>query len=937
MPVGAHGGAPAVALDVIVGRDAELTALNEFLAAAEAGPRALLLEGQAGIGKTTLWQAAVGLARERGYDTVVCRPSGAEARLSYAALGDLLEPVRERTLPELPDPQRAALEVALLLVAPGETATDQRAVATAFLSSLRQLQRSSPLLVAIDDVQWLDRPTVAVLEFALRRLESERIAILLSRRSEGVQPLPLGLDRGFPADRVRRLSIGPLSVGALHRLLHLRIGVALPRPTLLRVHEASDGNPFYALETVRMIQRRTDPIGYGQPLPTPDSMTALVRERLGSLPANVQRVLRAATVPSDPTVAVVATLVGRGPVRRSLEGAVEAGLIELENGHIRFAHPLLASAVYSQTTSAERRRLHRRLSGIVEDPEERARHLALAAEGPDQDIAEALDEAAQHAGGRGAPAAAAELLELAVRLTPSGQEAKVWRRRTDEARYLRISADFTGVRSILERLCEDMPAGRDRAEALLLLGQTRSDDFEVADRLCRQALQEAHGDDRLVGEIELFLGGLAVVRGDLTLALARTRSASEAADRAGDQALLVACLASVALYETFIGEATPGILERAEHLERNLDRPPMVSPGGVRARRLMYAERLDEARESFAESYRKVSARGNEYDRARSLYCLALVELRAGRWERAAQQAAEGCQIMEQAGGQDKSALLYPKSLAHAYLGRVEEARATAEEGVALSHAAKDEIYWIANQSVLGFLALSLGDAAAAARHLGALPGRLAAMGYGEPNIYPLLPDAVEALIGIRELATARELLEQLEELAVRLDNPWALATSLRCRGVLMAVEGDLPGSLANLERALVTHEWMQQPFERARTLLALGQTQRRSKQRRAARGSLEAAATTFKELGAVLWLEKASAELRRIGGRPPPSSGLTASEERVAALVAEGKTNREVAAALYVSVRTVEGHLSRIYPKLGVRSRAELASRLAAASTQGA
>lgn len=931
MPGPEAEGRPAASVqDEIVARDEELAAIDDFLSEIATGVRVVLLDGQAGIGKTTLWRAGIAKARQRGYEVLQCRPSGAEARLSYAALADLLEPVHEQTLPALPEPQRAALGVALLLSPAGDADVDQRAVASGLLTSLRHLQQQRPLLVAVDDLQWLDTPSAALLEFALRRLDSERVGILLARRADGDELLPFDLGRAFPAERVAHLHIGPLSVGALHRLVRVRTGVALPRPTLLRVHSIAAGNPFFALETVRAIQRRGEPLASAQPLPVPKSMNALVRQRFGALPPGAMRVLQAATVPSEPTTGLVDALVdGRVSVSKGLDRAVAAEFVELEGDRIRFSHPLLASAVYGQMTSDERRKLHRRLAGLVDDPEERARHLALGAKGPDSAIATALDQAARHAAGRGASSAAAELLELAVQLTPRGETAETWRRRTEEAGYLRAAADFAGVRSILRRLRTEMPPGRERAQAVLLLAQTSSDDLEAADSLCGQALSEAGGDDRLLADIHHFHGGIAVVRGDLSLGLARTRTACALAERAGDRALLVSCLASIALYETFIGRPSPGVLERAERLEATLDTEPGVSPSAVRARRLLYGDRLDAARERIAAWYRTMTARGHEYNRARALYLLALVEVRAGRYPHASELAGEGCDIQEQSGGQDRSAALYPKGLADAYLGRVDEARAAAEEGVALSHAARDAIYWIANRSVLGFLELSLGNPTAAAAQLQGLHERLAGMGYGEPNIYPLLPDAIEAMIAIGDLATARSLVDDLGERAERLDSPWALATSLRSRGLLLAAEGELTRSLAVLQRALAAHGRMQQPFERARTLLVLGQMQRRAKQRRPARESLEAAAAIFGELGAPLWLGKATAELQRISGRAPSSGELTPSEARVAALVADGRTNREVGAELYITERTVEGHLSRIYSKLGVRSRAELARRL--------
>jgi ATP/maltotriose-dependent transcriptional regulator MalT len=928
----------------VVGRDEELSQLDGFLLGVDAGPTSFVLEGEAGVGKTTLWEAALELGRERGYEILVCRPVESEAQLSFAALGDLVEPVREATIPALPSPQRAALEKALLLSDSFSPAPDQRAIALALLGVVRLLARSAPVLLAVDDVQWLDAPTAAVLEFALRRLQDEPVAVLLTHRSEG-SPVPLALDRALPDDRVTHLAVGRLSIGAMHRLLHTRLGVTLPRPTLLRVHETSGGNPLYALELARALRSRPGPAVQGAPLLFPDTLVIpealvdLMRERLDGLPASVQRLVRAASALSKPTIAVVAALEGSSSgIQDDLLAALDAGVIELEGERIRLTHPLLASAAYSQLSPAARRDLHRRLAQVVEDQEERARHMALGAVSPDVDVATALDEAALHAAGRGAPGAAAELSELAVRLTPAESKADAWRRGTVEARYLRSAGDFIEARRVLEGLLEEMPPGHERAAVLLLIAQSRTDDLEAADELCEQALREAHGDDLQLAEIELFLGELAVLRGRMAIALERARSASEAAERGGGKPLLVASLAAVALYETFTGEPTPGVLERALLLEQDLDAPPAASPAGVQARRFMYAGRLDEARAFFERRYADLNERGGDYDRGRFLFMLALIELRSGRWERAAQHAAHGYDLMEQAAAeQQKSAFLYPMSLIDAHLGRVDEARAAAEEGLALSQASNNEIFSIADQSVLGFLELSLGNAALAAGHLRELPGRLDAIGYGEPNIYPVLPDAIEALIGVDELEAADDLLEKLAKSAERPDSPWALATSLRCRGLLEAARGELPSALATLDRALAAHERMQQPFERARTLLVLGLTQRRAKQKRPARESLEAALAIFEELGARLWAEKARAELQRIGGRAPAPGELTPSEQRVAALVAEGKTNREVATVLYLSVRTVEGHLSRIYAKLGVRSRAELAHRITAGSAQSA
>ena len=250
--------------------------------------------------------------------------------------------------------------------------------------------------------------------------------------------------------------------------------------------------------------------------------------------------------------------------------------------------------------------------------------------------------------------------------------------------------------------------------------------------------------------------------------------------------------------------------------------------------------------------------------------------------------------------------------------------------GLALAEAGHDEIFRIQNLAVLGFLELSLGNTAEAVRLLRPLPARLIALGWREPTVYPVWPNAIEALVTAGELDQARDYLAGFEERAQAYGRPWGLATAARCRGLLHAADGDLAAALAAFQRALGAHERVPGPFERGRTLLALGVTQRRAKQRRAARVSLQQALAIFEQLGASLWAAKARAELGRIGGRAAAAPQLTPAEQRVAALVAQGRTNKEVAAALFVTVHTVEANLSRIYSKLGVRSRAELAHRLA-------
>ena len=266
-----------------------------------------------------------------------------------------------------------------------------------------------------------------------------------------------------------------------------------------------------------------------------------------------------------------------------------------------------------------------------------------------------------------------------------------------------------------------------------------------------------------------------------------------------------------------------------------------------------------------------------------------------------------------------------------AHRGRIEDARARAQAAVARAEAEGMYVAQSGHRWVLGFIELSLGDATAA---LGYLRRSFElhnpfTLDPGQPN----LGDLLEALIAVGDLDEAEEVLATWEERALKLDRAWALAILARCRGLLLAARGDLDGAFASFERALAEHARSTDPFHHARTLLALGRTQRRAKKRAAARTTLEDALAHFERLGAPLWAEQTCAELARIGGRAPSNGELTEAESRIAMLVAEGRTNREVAAALFLTVHSVETTLTRVYRKLEVRSRAELAHLLAAKS----
>ena len=399
----------------------------------------------------------------------------------------------EEALAPLPDPQRHALARALVLEEKG-SAPDERVVGIAVLGALRALAETTPLLVAVDDVQWLDAASAATLGYAARRLRTERIGVLLARRAAVESPLLAELARSLPPDRVRRVDVLPFDPSALHHVVRGHLGVALPRPLLAEVHEASAGNPFYALEIVRTLQRTGLSVEAGQPLPVPDSLHELVHGRLLELPAESREFLLAAAALSDARVELVETASG---VSRSvgLAPALDARVVELEGDRIRFTHPLLAAGAYQAANPLRRADVHARLAQLVDDPEARGRHLAASADEPDEVVASALVEAARHARARGALRAAALLLDRAQELTPGAESDSALRRAVDAA-YLHFEAgDSPRAEAQLLDVIDRLPAGSRRARGLVRLARVRSYEAqkEAAD-LFLEAIDEAEGD-----------------------------------------------------------------------------------------------------------------------------------------------------------------------------------------------------------------------------------------------------------------------------------------------------------------------------------------------------------------------------------------------------------------------------------------------------------
>ena len=412
-----------------IGRDGEIADICAFLSATSGAPSALAITGDPGIGKTMVWKhvllAALGSSR-----VLSCQPTSAERPLAFSALDDLLSEVAEEVLPALPGPGRRAVEAALLRDTPGAPeaadppSRDRRVLARGVLDAVRVLSADTPLVIAVDDAQWLDRPSAGVLEFCSRRLRYEPVTILLTFRHD-IEAFPVGLDRTLPPDRLRRVRLGPLSLGAIGEILRSRLGTALPRYILTRLYEACGGNPFYALECARgLLEHPRAPLANEPvPIPIPQNLSDLVRRRVNRLSPDARRVGRLAAASFSPREQLIRAACGDGESWAAIDQAVDDGIIERHGDALRFTHPLLRSVLYGEMKLNERRELHRRLGAAAEDIEERAWHLALGADKPSEEIAGMLDEAARHAASRGAPEDAAASQEQAVRLTPPASQA----------------------------------------------------------------------------------------------------------------------------------------------------------------------------------------------------------------------------------------------------------------------------------------------------------------------------------------------------------------------------------------------------------------------------------------------------------------------------------------------------------------------------------
>ena len=918
----------------LIGRSGEIETVEAIVARARSALASLVIDGDAGIGKTSIWSFALERARRDGARILRSAPAESEQSLTLGGVTDLFSDVGDEELAILPAVQRHALEIAVLRAAPTGQLPDQRAISVAASTLLRHLANESPLVVGIDDAQWLDETSASVLAYSIRRLTDRRVCVVLAVRGTPTSRI-LDLVAGVPSEQRERLHIGPMPLAALHQLFLRRLGRSFPRLSLVRIEEASGGNPFYALEIGRALATSGEPLTPGERLPVADSLGALVEARVGILPAATRDALLLAAVAAEPSIAALRR--ADASVPDALEAAIGAGIAIIQGQAVRFSHPLLAQAVIASANPIDLRRAHAKLAATAISADARARHLGGATEGPSEAVAAALEAAAAGARDRGATLDAASLYQQASRLTPTGDEANATRRAVAAAECLFIDiSEILEADKVLEAAIAAASAGPARAEALSLRGLVRYYHGQTPEavRLGEQALAEAGIDPllraKILGRTAFLVMQVDLERGNALAAEGLQLLADIGAGRDVDPDLRANLLLLHAsselglvrgLLEAEIEQGTALISANGRSWEHD----------GADGIEYGLARQLDDLDRAIALTERLIRAKsGPGGDDPFNLVSLAGLQVQRGEWAAARASANAASEGYAREGTDVFPAWrLRGLALVDACEGHVESARRLATEGLELALRTGDLALEVYHRHILGFVALSIDEVAEADAQLTAADHSARASGTRHPGRFKLDGDRVEAALAVGDVARATEIVAWLEHAGSVAPTPWTLAIGARARGLVQAALGDLDGALASLERALDAHDRLPMPFERARTLLALGQLHRRRKAKRLASDTLRDALEAFEALGAPRWVERARAELGRVGLRPRASVDLTETERRVAELAATGLSSREVAERAFLAPKTVGNVLGRVYAKLGIHSRAELGARL--------
>ncbi|MFI6981119.1 AAA family ATPase [Embleya sp. NPDC050154] len=924
----------------------------------------VVLHGPAGIGKTFVLRSLLPTAA-RGIPILHTEPTSAEAELAFSSLADLLDPVADEVIEALPCPQRSAIRVVLCREPPGPDGPDPLALRRGVLTVLRALSAATPVHVAIDGAQWMDAAGAEVLAFAARRLDPTRVRVIVAETTDP----PAGPIHGtrFCPGTPSELELPPLGLSETRDLLdHHDLDHdldpdrlpdrSLPHWLSRQVYEASAGNPMYALELAGSVRRSARLPDRDQPLPVPDRLRRLLIARLEGLAPEARRLLLLAGAAARPTVGLLRTAVGlsydsrdarvaaadragEDLVRRTLADATSAGILDphRDDGRLRFTHPLFAAALYADGSPEQRRAAHAALAALSGEPIDRARHLALAAPAPNERVAATLMSAAEQARRRGMSEDAAALARLAVARTPDEHADRRCERCLDGAGHAYAAADFELARELAHQVFASGPSPGQRVRACIVIINAANQALHDLDEVFAEAFAQVGDDPGGRARLHYLRACKAHISdGDSAIAWAEAARAAAIARQADDRGTEQVALALQAFVGTLQGRPD-ACVPLARALARPQDAGPTgrhAGPRGVKARLDFFADRLVDAGAELDRMLRRAEESDDAEERLFGLCGKVDVDVRAGRCAEAMTVAHEALRL-----GRDIGAHLglayYSAAVAEAAGGDLARAAALAREGVRAARADRDLVYLPLALCVLGQAQGRLRDPVGAVGCLSRARAIAARRGIVDPAAIPWSADLAEALVAVGDHDQARAIVAEVRDTAGRLGRSGVLASLARAHALVRGESGDLAGAATSLRESAARHLELGLPIEHGRDLLALGSVELRRRHPAAALASWRAAESTFDKTAARPWLEQTRVELARLtsvddpesadGPLRTPSRALTAAEHRVAELVGDGATNREIAGRLFLSAKTVESTLTRVYRKLGIRSRAEL------------
>ena len=905
--------------------------IKQFAVHPPTRPCGLAIAGEAGAGKSTLWRAAVDAAVGAGYRVLRSEPSPAEAQLSFAGLSDLLGDILPTVTDAVPAPQRDALEVALLLRPAGEIPPTAHAIGQAVLSVLRAALADRPIMIGIDDVQWLDDASLDALVFALRRLTAETVSVLLAARAAApADPLTVGVpppprhwhDLLDAVATSERIDLAPLNVRQIRTLLPADVNLAQAR----LVADQSRGNPFWAKEISAASLESP-----GSPLtPTAQGLSRRLTHLLGA-----DAVYALAVVAAAGHVRVSDSLkelrVLPDPVT-ALDSAALAGAVVETGGRLVPAHPLIGAAALEALPPGRRRNLYEHLAAESINPERHARFLALAAgTGPDPAVAEALEAAAEAAHNRAANAVAGHFATQAVSFTPTTDGPHLIARRIRAGELLFLAGNVADSVAHLGTLDLDGLATPDLERALpLLLDMTDVvHGTTAATTIIANALQTAGLDRRRRALVLALAADVAYgIPGKRHALAVEAIGCAQAAGTAAEPALHRALLNLVAAKAAAAEGLDTDLLDQAGRLESSIAVTRQYDTANLqRGLWSRYVDDLETARAAVTKSIGQAAESGDDYAQATFLAYLAATEQLAGDYTsaRVALDAADAIAAWHH--WPASAWRLEPTCEQLIADGKLTEAR----------HIVDTQLVDEAHTPVEGFIAAVLrgkvsaweNDPAATVVHLERAARWADENGWKDPGVRSRL-DALlaEAYVDTDRAADAARISSTLREIGTRLERTALIGDAERIDALIAAHLGDLDAAAGLARSAVAAHEASPLRLEAARSLLVLGRIERRRRARKHARTALTRARDLATDVAHRPLLAEVERELPRTAGTRS-SNALTTTEQRVAELIAEGASNRDAATALFVSVRTIETHLATIYRKLGIHRRAELTRRL--------